>query len=71
MYDARPLIKDYKANIPLHMLESKYNIAIHSIIKILWELSANPLRSNRETAVKTRDNVTSIKYSSNKSFIGY
>ena len=32
MIDARPLIKDYKANVPLHMLEAKYKIHIHSII---------------------------------------
>jgi hypothetical protein len=35
MYDARPLIKDYKANVPLTMLEAKYKLPIHEIITIL------------------------------------
>jgi len=36
MLDIRPLIKDYKANVPLHMLEAKYKLSIHTIIKILY-----------------------------------
>lgn len=35
MYDARPLIRDYKANVPLKMLEAKYGKPIHEIISIL------------------------------------
>jgi len=32
------LVQDYKANIPLAMLEVKYQIPIHQIIKILYSL---------------------------------
>lgn len=39
MFDARPMILDYKANIPLHMLEAKYKKPIHEIIKILHVVS--------------------------------
>ena len=39
MIDVRPLIVDYKANIPLHMLEAKYNVPIHTIIEILYAYS--------------------------------
>ena len=39
MFDARPMILDYKANIPLHMLEAKYKKPIHEIIKILHAVS--------------------------------
>lgn len=35
MFDARPLILDYKANVPLHMLEAKYKKPIYEIINIL------------------------------------
>lgn len=30
------LVQDYKANIPLHMLENKYKLPIHTIIKVLY-----------------------------------
>jgi len=36
MINAIPLVRDYKANVPLHMLENKYKIPIHEIIKILY-----------------------------------
>lgn len=35
MMDVRPMIRDYKMNVPLHMLEAKYGIPIHKIIKIM------------------------------------
>jgi len=43
MTDIRPLIADYKANIPLHMLETKYSIPIHTIIEILYAYSTQNL----------------------------
>ena len=36
MKDLRPLISDYKANVPLHMLEAKYGIPIHKIVSLLY-----------------------------------
>ena len=39
MFDVRPLIRDYKHNVPLEMLEAKYKLSIHTIIKILYAYS--------------------------------
>ena len=39
MFDARPMILDYKANVPLHTLEAKYNKPIHEIIKLLHAIA--------------------------------
>jgi len=33
------IIRDYKMNLPLNMLEIKYKIPIHEIINILYEYS--------------------------------
>lgn len=33
------LVRDYKSNVPLHMLEKKYKIPIHEIIKRLYDLA--------------------------------
>lgn len=32
------LVADYKANVPLHMLEAKYKIPTHTIINVLHSL---------------------------------
>jgi hypothetical protein len=33
------LAQDYKSNIPLEMLENKYKIPIHKIIKVLYAVT--------------------------------
>ena len=47
MFDVRPLIRDYKHNVPLEMLEAKYKLSIHTIIKILYAKTTKGVRNVR------------------------
>ena len=33
------LVQDYKSNVPLEMLSNKYNVPIHTIIKVLYAVA--------------------------------
>ena len=33
------LVQDYKSNVPLKMLENKYNVPIHKIIEVLYAVT--------------------------------
>lgn len=35
------LVQDYKSNIPLQMLENKYKLPIHEIIKVMHAVTMN------------------------------
>lgn len=39
MFNAMPLIADYKANVPLHMVANKYKMPIHQVINILYAVT--------------------------------
>lgn len=43
------LVQDYKANIPLKMLENKYGVPIHTIIKVLHSVMIKKGDSNAKT----------------------
>jgi hypothetical protein len=46
MRNLLPLVRDYKHNVPLHMLEAKYSISIHKIIDILHTLATRRKSEN-------------------------
>ncbi len=37
------LVKDYKANVPLHMVANKYGVPIHTVIKVIDALNKEKL----------------------------
>ena len=51
------MVQDYKSNVPLHRLENKYGIPIHTIIKTLHAVMTNPRRSDASSRHET-DNST-------------
>jgi len=54
MTDIVGLVQDYKANIPLHMLEAKYKIPIHTIVKVIHAVLAEPKES--KTCIQETNN---------------
>ena len=52
------MVQDYKSNVPLHMLESKYGIPIHTIIKVLHATAVNPKRRASASSRYETDNST-------------
>lgn len=53
------MVQDYKSNVPLHMLENKYKVPIHTIIRVLHAVTVNPKR--RESASARQEAGTCIK----------
>jgi len=51
------LVQDYKANIPLHMLEAKYKVPIHTIIKLLYAVMVT--KSERREDAPSRQEANS------------
>jgi len=40
MTTAQEIVREYKMNVPLHMIANKYRVGIHDIIRMLHSLAA-------------------------------